>query len=98
MYVGRAFTGLREGSSSLVIPQYIAEYSPSAIRGGLVSLFEIMLQMGTVVGFWINHGVEKHISPESRAQWMIPVGVQFAPAALPVIGMLLVIESPRWLN
>lgn len=97
MYAGRAFTGLGVGSSSLVIPQYIAECSPPAVRGGLVGLFEICLQLGTVVGFWINYGVNENISPKSRAQWMIPVGVQFGPAILLVAGMFFVVESPRWL-
>lgn len=97
LYAGRAFTGLGVGSSSLVIPQYIAECSPPAIRGGLVGLFEICLQLGTVIGFWINYGVNQNISPDSRSQWMIPVGVQFGPAILLVIGMFFVVDSPRWL-
>lgn len=97
MYAGRAFTGLGVGSSSLVIPQYIAECAPPAVRGGLVGLFEICLQLGTVVGFWINYGVNEHVSPHSRSQWRIPVGVQFGPAVLLIVGMFFVIDSPRWL-
>jgi MFS family permease len=96
MYAGRAFTGLGVGSSSLVVPQYIAECSPPPIRGGLVGLFEICLQLGTVVGFWINYGVNENISSNSRSQWMIPVGVQFGPAILLIIGMFFVVDSPRW--
>jgi MFS family permease len=97
MYAGRAFPGLGVGSSSLVIPQYIAECAPPAIRGGMVGIFEIALQLGTVGGFWINYGMKQNISDDSRSQWLIPVGVQFVPSTFLIIGMLVMIESPRWL-
>jgi Sugar (and other) transporter len=89
------------GSESARLPwsslNTLRSVSSPAIRGGLVGLFEICLQLGTVVGFWINCGVNQHISSESRAQWMIPVGVQFAPAGAMIISMLFVVASPRWL-
>ncbi|KAL7269436.1 hypothetical protein RUND412_007905 [Rhizina undulata] len=97
MYGGRAFTGLGVGSSSLVIPQFISECSPPAIRGGLVGLFEVALQFGTVIGFWVNYAVSETISSEGNKQWHIPVAIQFVPASLMIIGMTFMIESPRWL-
>jgi hypothetical protein len=33
---------------------YIAEIAPPAIRGQLVGFYEILLQVGGVVGFWIK--------------------------------------------
>ncbi|KAH7123318.1 MFS quinate transporter QutD [Dactylonectria estremocensis] len=94
-YAGRALTGLGVGSSSVVIPQYIAECAPAAIRGALVGLFEIMLQISAVCGYWVNFGVNRNISPESQAQWRIPVGVQLVPGTFLILGMLWAIESPR---
>lgn len=56
-----------------------------------------MLAAASVCGFWINYGVEQHISDSSNQQWIIPVAVQFIPAGLLVIMMPFMIESPRWL-
>lgn len=46
MYGGRALTGIGVGASSLIVPIYIAESSPPTIRGRLIGIFEIMLQVG----------------------------------------------------
>ncbi|KAF2729167.1 general substrate transporter [Polyplosphaeria fusca] len=97
LYGGRALTGLAIGASSTMIPIYIAECSPALIRGRLVGIFEIMLQIALVFGFFINYGVEKNISPTSDRQWHIPVAAQFIPAGLLLISMPFIIESPRWL-
>lgn len=97
LYVGRVFTGLGVGSSAMILPIYVSECSPPAIRGRLVGVFEIMLQIALVFGFWVNYGVNENISPEGNKQWHIPVAVQFVPAGLLIITMFPMIESPRWL-
>ena len=97
LYAGRVLTGLGVGASAMILPIYIAECSPAAIRGRLVGLFEVMLQVALVFGFWVNYGVNKNISPDTRKQWVIPVAVQFIPAGLLVMSMAFMIESPRWL-
>lgn len=97
LYVGRVFTGLGVGSSAMILPIYVSECSPALIRGRLVGVFEIMLQIALVFGFWVNYGVNKNISPETSKQWHVPVAVQFIPAGLLVLTMIPMIESPRWL-
>ncbi|KAJ5966269.1 hypothetical protein N7481_012983 [Penicillium waksmanii] len=97
IYGGRALTGLAVGASSLIVPQYIAEWSPPAIRGRLVGVFEMVLQMSQIIGFWVNYGVNEHVSASSDAQWRIPFSLQLIPGTLLVVLMLLQHESPRWL-
>lgn len=80
-----------------MIPVYIAECSPTLVRGRLVGCFEIMLQVALVFGFWVNYGVDKNIPSTTSAQWRIPVGIQMIPAGLLLICMSWMIESPRWL-
>lgn len=80
-----------------MVPQYISECAPPAIRGRLVGLFEVVLQFALVVGFWVNYGVNENISDTSKTQWLIPFGLQFAPGTLLIILMFLQPESPRWL-
>ncbi|KAJ5731838.1 sugar transporter [Penicillium malachiteum] len=97
LYAGRVLTGLGVGASSTTIPVYIAECSPALIRGRLVGIFEVMLQVALVFGFWVNYGVEKNIPSTTAAQWRIPVGVQLIPAGMLLFCMSWMIESPRWL-
>lgn len=81
----------------MIIPVYISESGPPAIRGRLIGLFEIFLQFSQIIGFWVNYGVNIHVSPTSDAQWHIPFGLQLAPGTLLVICMFFQPESPRWL-
>ena len=55
-------SGLGVGASSLIIPVYISESSPPAIRGRLIGIFEILLQFSQIPGFWVNYGVNQNIS------------------------------------
>jgi MFS family permease len=50
------------GLASGIVPLYCAELSPPAIRGRLVGIYEISVQLGTCIGFWICYGV-KHTWP-----------------------------------
>ncbi|KAI1140085.1 general substrate transporter [Hypoxylon sp. FL0543] len=97
IYAGRALTGLAVGASTLVVPQYISECSPPAIRGRLVGIFEIVLQFSQIVGFWVNYGVNQNVSGALDAQWRIPFGLQLIPGTFLTVLMLLQPESPRWL-
>ena len=97
LYAGRVFTGLGVGASAMILPIYVSECSPALIRGRLVGMFEIMLQVALVFGFWVNYGVNENISPEGDKQWHIPVAVQFVPAGILIIAMFPMVESPRWL-
>jgi MFS family permease len=97
-YAGRALTGLGVGAACMDIPIYIGECSPAGIRGRLVGIFECMLQVCLVFGFWVNYGVNLDISSKSDEQWRIPVAIQFIPVGLLVISLaLFTVESPRWL-
>ena len=54
MYAGRVLSGVGTGVASNIIPIYISELAPPAIRGRLVGLYELGWQIGGLVGFWIN--------------------------------------------
>ncbi|GKZ85085.1 hypothetical protein AnigIFM56816_010849 [Aspergillus niger] len=96
IYGGRVLAGLGVGAGSNFTPIYISELAPPAIRGRLVGVYELGWQVGGLVGFWINYGVEQTMAP-SHKQWLIPFAVQLIPAGLLIIGILFVKESPRWL-
>ncbi|KAI9170734.1 Quinate permease [Paramyrothecium foliicola] len=93
---GRVLAGVGVGGLSNMTPIYISELSPPAIRGRLVGLYELGWQIGGLVGFWINYGVNTTLPP-NRTQWLIPFGVQLIPGGILLMGALFFPESPRWL-
>ncbi|QRW23411.1 Sugar (and other) transporter [Rhizoctonia solani] len=96
IFLGRIVGGLGVGGVSLATPLYIAEIAPPSIRGQLVGFYEIFLQAGGVVGFWINFGISEHVSFGSK-QWHIPVAVQLIPGGLLLVASVSLRETPRWL-
>lgn len=93
---GRVLAGIGVGACSMITPIYISEIAPPAVRGRLVGIYELGWQIGGLVGFWINYGIEQTL-PSNHAQWIIPFAVQLIPAGLLLIGAFWIRESPRWL-
>ncbi|CAK7206918.1 hypothetical protein SEUCBS139899_009725 [Sporothrix eucalyptigena] len=97
MYAGRIISGFGMGGAVAVVPTYISEISPPAIRGRMTGLFETTYQVGSLVGFWINFGITHHVNTDDSVAWRIPMGVQLIPAGIVVIGFFFIRESPTWL-
>lgn len=93
---GRVLAGFGVGGASNMVPIYISELAPPAVRGRLVGIYELGWQIGGLVGFWINYGVNTTL-PSNHAQWIIPFAVQLIPGGLLLIGSIWMKESPRWL-
>ncbi|VUC30996.1 unnamed protein product [Clonostachys rosea] len=96
-YAGRAISGLGIGGISFAVPQYLSECAPPEARGGIIGCFEIGMQVGNIIGFWMNYGVQQNIPGNIDTQWLFPVSFQFIPASLMAIGLAFLCESPRWL-
>jgi MFS family permease len=74
IYAGRVLAGIGVGACSMIVPIYISECAPPAIRGRLVGIYELGWQMGGLVGFWINYGIAETL-PSNHSQWLIPFAV-----------------------
>jgi MFS family permease len=97
IYAGRVLTGIGCGAVTATVPSYIAELSISSIRGILTGLFELAYQTGSLIGFWINFGINQNMSTNSAASWRLPMGFQLVPAVPLLIGGFFIHESPLWL-
>lgn len=92
MIGGRSIVGLAVGAASLVVPLYISELSPSAFRGGLVTLSVLFITLGQVVAYAIGW----MLSLKAHGwRWMVGLGA--APAVLQFGLLLFLPETPRWL-
>jgi MFS family permease len=94
---GRALTGIACGAITATVPSYIAELSIVSIRGILTGLFEVAYQIGSLVGFWINYGINQNMDPTSATSWRVPMAVQIIPAGILLVGGFFLHESPLWL-
>jgi MFS family permease len=80
----------------MVVPLYISENAPRAIRGGLTGLYQLFIATGTCLAFWVNYGSLLHMSG-SATVYIVPLALQALPAVLLFVCMALNKESPRFL-
>ena len=89
--IARFVLGLAVGGAGMVVPVYIAESSPSRVRGSLVSLQQFLI----TVGILLSYGISYLLADAQAWRWMLALGV--VPALALLVGMYFLPESPRWL-
>lgn len=95
----RILGGIGVGVASLASPMYIAEISPTRIRGRMVSVNQFAIISGMLVIYFVNYAIVRPDNPAWNEatgwRWMFASGS--IPAALFLILVFFVPESPRWL-
>jgi len=91
---GRFVLGIGIGLISNSTPLYLSEIAPTAIRGIIVSCWQLFLAIGQVIGACVAQGTK---GIESSVSYRIPIALNIGIVAIIVVGMFLVPESPRWL-
>ena len=87
----RALLGFAIGVSSCAAPLYLAEISPPDARGKLVSLNQLAITIGIFASYLVCY----FLSKDGQWRWMLAAGV--FPAAIFLVGLIFLPESPRWL-
>ena len=89
----RFVAGIGVGMASMLSPLYIAEVTPSHIRGRMVAINQLTIVIGILVTNLVNYSLRDNGTEAWR--WMFGLGV--IPSALFIIGVIWLPESPRWL-
>ncbi|KAI5925203.1 general substrate transporter [Camillea tinctor] len=91
MALGRVFSGVGAGATTVIVPLYISEVAPPRERG----TFGAMTQISINVGILITQTLGYFLSHDSAWRWVLGAGVIIA--ATQGLGLLVVPESPAWL-
>ncbi|WP_221391406.1 sugar porter family MFS transporter [Dyadobacter sp. NIV53] len=89
----RFAAGIGVGMASMLSPMYIAEISPAEMRGRNVSINQLTIVSGILITNMVNYFLAD-TGPDAW-RWMFGLGA--VPAALFLMGVIWLPESPRWL-
>ncbi|KAF8132210.1 general substrate transporter [Mycena galopus ATCC 62051] len=96
LYAGRFVGGIGVGMVTALVPAYISECTPQAIRGRCTGLIALAASFGLMLSFWVNYFASKNI-PSGESQWRVPFAVQIVPGVLFLLAMPFLPESPRYM-
>jgi SP family xylose:H+ symportor-like MFS transporter len=95
----RILGGVGVGIASMLSPLYIAEISPSAIRGRLVSFNQLAIVLGILVVYFVNW----YIASLGNDTWLKSMGWRWMlaseaiPSGIFLVLLAFVPDTPRWL-
>jgi SP family sugar:H+ symporter-like MFS transporter len=101
--IARLLGGMAVGAASVLSPAYISEVAPASIRGRLTTVQQIMIITGLTAAFVVNYFLAASAGESTAAYW---AGIeawrwmylmQAVPAAIFLVALLLIPESPRYL-
>lgn len=95
----RVLGGMAIGMASMLAPMYIAEVAPPSSRGMLVTFQQIAIVVGITLVYFVNYAIQ---AGHTRAYlmttaWRHMLASAAIPAALLIVFMLMVPETPRYL-
>lgn len=95
----RILGGVGVGIASMLSPLYIAEISPSAIRGRLVAFNQLAIVLGILVVYFVNW----YIASLGDDAWLKSMGWRWMlaseaiPSGIFLLLLVFVPDTPRWL-
>jgi SP family sugar:H+ symporter-like MFS transporter len=103
VFVAARFAGgMAVGAASVLSPLYISEVAPAKIRGRMSTVQQVMIISGLTAAFLVNYFLAQnagsslgHIAGTTAWRWMYLA--QAAPAAVFLLALFLIPESPRYL-
>ena len=98
MVVGRVLQGMSAGYMSVVMPMYLTETLPPAIRGRGTGVFQFCLGLGLVLAATVGYAVAATFGESLKdLAWKVNFWWTMLPVAALFVGALRLAESPTWL-
>ncbi len=101
--IARVMGGMAVGAASVLSPAYISEIAPANIRGRMTTLQQIMIIIGLTAAFLVNYWLAASAGASTEPFWMGYAAwrwmylMQAVPAAVFLVALLFIPESPRYL-
>lgn len=92
LIAGRVVVGMAVGVASMITPIYLAEISPPAKRGTIVTFNSLCIVSGMLGSYLLSYWMTDWTD---NWRWMLGFGV--LPGTLLALGILFLPASPRWL-
>jgi SP family sugar:H+ symporter-like MFS transporter len=101
--IARVMGGMAVGAASVLSPAYISEVAPAGIRGRMTTVQQIMIITGLTGAFVVNWYLARAAGASTQDYW---AGIeawrwmylmQAVPAAIFLVALLFIPESPRYL-
>jgi SP family sugar:H+ symporter-like MFS transporter len=101
--IARFAGGMAVGAASVLSPAYISEVAPAHIRGRLTTVQQVMIITGLTAAFVVNYSLAQAAGQSTSELW---AGIeawrwmylmQAVPAAIFLVALFLIPESPRYL-
>jgi MFS transporter, SP family, arabinose:H+ symporter len=103
LIMARLLSGLGVGAVFVAAPMYIAEISPPALRGRMVTVNQLFLVCGIFLAaannlliVQLDTSSVEWLRRLDLAEWRWMLGMGVLPAVLYLFALLFVPESPRW--
>jgi MFS transporter, SP family, sugar:H+ symporter len=99
----RIMGGMAVGAASVLSPAYISEVAPANIRGRMTTVQQIMIISGLTAAFVVNYFLAQSAGKSTELfwggyeAWRWMYWMQSIPAAVFLIALLFIPESPRYL-
>lgn len=94
LIVARIINGSGVGLLTSQGPIYIAEMSPSNMRGRLIAMQQWMITWGILIMYYVSYGASRI---DSTVAFRLPWGLQIVPALTLLCCLPMMPRSPRWL-
>jgi MFS transporter, SP family, sugar:H+ symporter len=102
--IARVMGGMAVGAASVLSPAYISEVAPANIRGRMTTVQQIMIITGLTAAFLVNYALQQAAGNNSInplwggiEAWRWMYLMQAVPAAVFLIALFFIPESPRFL-
>ena len=95
----RFFLGIAVGMASFTAPLYLSEIAPKAIRGSMISMYQLLITIGIVIAFLSDtyFATYANVLGHIGGHWRVMLGILVIPSIIMFIAVYFLPESPRWL-